>query len=188
MGSAQDPARITEVSASELAQQRVSKGIEDSYFDAFSQPPYNEGRGAAKAFLERLKSQTDRPGYRLLIAEEEGEILGFLYGHASEPGQWWHDHVTPKLTSSVVDRWFTDAFVIVELAVQSHARGRGTGSSLLQAVLQDAAQGTALTMTHQIGNPALDFYVRHGWRVLATNFRFSETDAASVVLGIDLQD
>ena len=41
-------------------------------------------------------------------------------------------------------------------------------------------------MTHQDDNPAVGFYIKRGWRILAEDFRFYEHDARRVILGIEL--
>lgn len=45
-----------------------------------------------------------------------------------------------------------------------------------------------MTMTQQHENPAVDFYLRRGWRVLFEEFRFHERDAARLILGHEMGD
>lgn len=177
---------IRDTSPDELVAGAIAAGIEEVYLDAFSAPPYHEDRSAARAFVERLRSQADREGHRLPVALEGGRVLGFAYGYTTRPGQWWHDRVTPELEPSLVERWFADAFVLVEFAVLGGARGRGIGGALLDHTLRGQPQRTALAMAHQEANPAVSFYLARGWRVLAEGFRFHERDASRLILGREL--
>lgn len=161
-------------------------GVVDIYRDVFGRPPYNEPDTTAAAFGERLQKESVREGWRLLLAEEGDIPLGFIYGYATRPGQWWHDTVTPALPAEVVDRWFTDAFAIAEFAVRAAAQKRSIGTRLQRTFLEGLPHATALAMTHQDDNPAVGFYLKRGWRILAEDFRFYEHDARRVILGIEL--
>jgi hypothetical protein len=65
----------------------MAAGIEAVCADAFVGPPYNEPESSAPAFVDRLRSETDREGWRLVVAEQTGRTLGFAYGYATRPGQ-----------------------------------------------------------------------------------------------------
>jgi GNAT superfamily N-acetyltransferase len=180
------PASIRAVSPAELGQGSVAAGIEAVYADAFAGPPYNEPESAAPAFVSRLRSEVDREGWRLVVAGHSGLTLGFAYGYVTRPGQWWHDQVTPVLDPELVERWLADAFVLVEFAVLHAARSQGVGRRLQEGILRGLPQAKALTMTHQHENPALHFYLAHGWRVLADGFRFHEREHSRAILGREL--
>lgn len=178
--------QVRKVSPATLRQDSLTNGIKQVYLDAFGAPPYHENHGAAEAFVERLHAQTGREAYRLLVAQREARVLGFAYGHALAPGQWWFDRVTPALAPDVVERWFPHAYGLVELAVHSSARGTGIGGSLHDRLLQDLPHRTAVTMAHEAA-PAVAFYRARGWRTLTDGFRFHERDRPRLILGLELE-
>lgn len=174
---------VRSLSPGDLRRGSSSVEIQDVYIDAFTEPPYNEPASAGASFVERLQGETDRPGWTLLVAEQNGRIAGFAYGYVTEPGQWWHDRVTAGLEPELVRRWFTESFVLVEFAVKRAARGKGLGSRLHDCLLDSQSQPTMVTMTHEHENDALAFYRQRGWQVVADGFRFSHGDASRMILG-----
>lgn len=177
---------IQSVLPEKLHQGSTTTGVEEIYKEVFSGPPYYEPESSASAFVERLQDQTDREGWRLLTAEQNGRLLGFVYGYISRPGQWWHDRVTPALEPGLVEQWFKNSFVLVEFAVRPSAQGQGVGSRLYDAIHNDVPQPMALTMTNQDENPAVNFYLNRGWQVLDEGFRFHDGDAPRLILGCEL--
>lgn len=165
-----------------LHQGSTTSGIREIYKELFSGPPYYEPEGSASAFVERLQNQTDREGWRLLTAEQNGPLLGFVYGYISRQGQWWHDRVTSEFEPALVEQWFEDSFVLVEFGVRASARGQGIGSRLHDAILNEIPNQVALTMTHQEKNPVVAFYLNRGWQVLRKGFRFHGRDTPRLVL------
>ncbi|MEX2536236.1 MAG: GNAT family N-acetyltransferase [Trueperaceae bacterium] len=174
---------IKSVSPEEL--HRASTVIEEIYKEVFCGPPYYEPESSASAFVGRLQGQAGREGWRLLAAEQHGHMQGFVFGYISRPGQYWHDRVTPALKAGLVERWFQNSFVLVEFAVRPAAQGRGIGSRLHDAILDDTPQPMALTMTNQDENPAVRFYLNRGWHVLGEGFRFHDRDAPRLILGCE---
>src|SRR5690554_18083 len=139
---------IRSASPDDLDRTELAAGIAEIYRDAFGRPPYHEPARAATDFVNRLRNEAEREAWRLLVAEEDGAARGFIYGYASRPGQWWHDAVTAELPEPLTQRWFTNAFVIVEFAVHSAAQGRSIGTQLLAGLLTELPYGTSLAMTH----------------------------------------
>lgn len=104
-------------------------GIEAVYRDVFTAPPFSESVDAARAFVERLQDQVDLEGFRLVVAEAEGEVQGFAFGYETRRGQRWHDRVVPTIDAALVDRWFVDAFCLAAFAAS--AVTSTTGSSMV---------------------------------------------------------
>jgi ribosomal protein S18 acetylase RimI-like enzyme len=181
-GPASTP-RIRLVSPDELQQERLKADIVKVYLEAFGLAPYYEKDDSAWGFVERLQAHIDRQDYRLLIAESENKMLGFAYGHALARGQWWFDRVTSSLDPILVERWFTGAYSLVELAVLGSCRGRGIGGALHDRILEDLAQRRVVTMAYEVNNPAVDFYKKRDWETLAEGFRFHERDHPRLILG-----
>lgn len=128
------------------------------------------------------------PDFHGLLARDAvtGQPTGMIYGHASQPGQWWHDRVAPRLPAAYAD-WLDDCFVVIELAVLPAYRRRGIGRALLAGLLCGRRQTRAALSTQANNTPARSLYTAEGWRVLIDPMVFGTDVPDYVVLGRDLR-
>lgn len=109
-----------------------------------------------------------RPGYRLALAHDDAQLVGFAWGYTGERGQYWPDFITRELGSKV-DEWVGGHFEFVELAVIPEARGRGIGGQLHDSLLAGLDHRRALLATSSSPrDPAVRLYSSRGWVSLAT--------------------
>ena len=89
--------------------------------------------------------QANYPAAHFQIVEWRGEPIGRLY----------------------VDRW-ADQIRVIDIALLPEARGRGVGTQLLQAILDEGRQSNLPVTIHvERFNPALRWYERLGFQVVA---------------------
>lgn len=158
------------------------------YQAAFALPPYNRDAGVADGFAATLVRHVGRAGFRALVAREAetGRVLGFAYGYATGPGQWWHETVARAMPTEQIERWLEGAFELVEFAVSPHAQGQGLGSRLHDGLLQGLAYRTAVLSTMQSETVALKLYRKRGWVTLLDNFIFPGGARNYLIMGKDL--
>lgn len=167
-------------------------GLHMVYRAAFAAPPYNEGPAELMRFMETLPRHAQRAGFRCVVAREKttGRIVGFAYGYASQPSQWWHDTIRQALSREKADEWLSDAFEFVELAVTPVFQGYGIGGRLHDALLADLPYRTAVLSTYQGDTNAMRLYRKRGWVTLLENFVYPSDDPASdkpfVIMGLRL--
>ncbi|MBB4919779.1 GNAT family N-acetyltransferase [Streptosporangium saharense] len=136
------------------------------YRAAFGGPPWHEDEHAADAFAERLTTDARRPGFTAVLADDNGDPVGF--------GTAWHtpspfptgrayDLVRAELGEAVETR-LVGALEVDELAVSPHARGRGLGASVLDLLCGGADPCWLLTSPQAAD--AIRFYERLGWQRL----------------------
>jgi ribosomal protein S18 acetylase RimI-like enzyme len=96
-------------------------------------------------------AHTRRPSFRAVAALGDGdgvgapdELLGFGYGYAAAPGQWWHDQVRAALDPQVAREWLRGAFELSELHVRPAYQGHGAGRALLRALVDRLEQHRGL--------------------------------------------
>ena len=158
------------------------------YQQAFAAPPYSRDAGVADGFAGSLVRHVDREGFRALVARDAdtGRIVGFAYGYATAPGQWWHEQVARAMTSAQLERWLLGAFELVEFAVAPHAQGQGLGSQLHDGLLRDLPYRTAVLSTMQAETTALQLYRKRGWVTLLDRFIFPGGARSYLIMGKDL--
>lgn len=178
---------IEPLDAGQVAAERDA--IVGVYRAAFAPPPYGEGEDQVAWFArDQLPQHAWREGFRCCVAREAagGPILGFAYGYAGKPGQWWRDVMAQALDAETAAWWLPGYFELVELAVMPAAQGRGIGGRLHDALLVGLPHRTALLSTHQSETPALRLYRKRGWVPLLEGFVFPGGDMPFVIMGLDL--
>lgn len=164
--------------------------IRDVYISAFSEPPYHITESYADLFMESgLPRHSSRDGFCFLAAREsvDSPIIGFAYGYTGMLGQWWHDVVAGALTPEARERWMTDYFEFVELAVKPAVQGQGIGSRLHDGLLAGLPHKTALLSTDLSETTALKLYRKRGWVTVLDRLDFPGDSSTKQILGIDLR-
>lgn len=133
--------------------------------------------------MERHALFPDYRGY--LIRSSNREAVGFIYGTRSEPGQWWHDQVLPRLTDRGALR---DCWVLTELAVVPAHQGHGLGAWLHDAILAGLPYQRAALSTQVSNARARRFYERRGWRNLVASMAFSPGGEPFTIFGKELRE
>lgn len=107
---------------------RISELYRQSDDFHFRNEPYvyraSPGPGRSDEYLAGLVDQAEG---LLLVAEEAGEVVGFVYGYEERKGQ------LPIHRARVF-------FVLDNIAVDERRRGRGYGTALLRAVIDHARE------------------------------------------------
>lgn len=155
----------------------------DVYAAVFAEPPYHDDPDRSRAsFLDRVRNRREtRPDFRLVLALEEGAVIGLVFGTGIAEGDWWRDRIVPQLDARTRDDWFGDeAFVIEELAVAGAHRRRGIAQALMHALLDDVPYMTAVLSAYADAESAQLFYLRQGWTPFATGLRIGDSPELSL--------
>lgn len=178
--------RIVEFSRADALQWR--EGMIDTYREAFRPPPYAKGESVVRQFQSTFERHVEREGYRCVAALFAGgaQIAGFGYGYTSAPGQWWHDQVVAQLDGDTVERWFRDAFEIVELAVRPEMQGQGIGGRLHDQLLAPVPHSKAVLSTLDEETAGLHLYEKRGWQTIRSAFRFNGVRELYRIMGLQL--
>ena len=168
--------------------QDIQTQIQAVYRAAFALPPYQKGPAEVARFVQVFDRHVERVGFRCFVARESNSarILGFVYGYTSAPGQWWHDAVAAALRPAMVERWLTDCFELVELAVLPEMQGQGIGRRLHDALLTGLPHRTAVLSTLDMETAGLRLYRQRGWAPLLRDFIFPGGKLPYLIMGRDL--
>jgi len=178
--------KIVRLSPAE-ARERMTEAM-SVYAEAMGYPPEAGQHRAGFAI-----AHTRRPAFRAVAALGDGdgtalpgELLGFGYGYAAAPGQWWHDQVRAALDRRTAKKWLPGAFEVCELHVHPDHQSRGLGRRLLHALLADLPQPTALLSTPDADTKAFRLYHADGFVDLARGYHFPGDARPFAILGARL--
>ncbi len=131
----------------------------DVYAEVFAEEPYCEGPEDVARFRRWLRDELKKPGFTLVRAVAEEQLIGYAYGYTMPPGEWWrHPTVDPPAEIRDVEK-----FAVMEWAVRSSWRGHGIGRRLLDQLLAGRPEPYA-TLTVNPAATARRIYQRWGWR------------------------
>ena len=131
------------------------------YAEQLSDPFYSVGR-----FAERFAGHSERPGFRLITGEVDGELVGYTYG-GPLPGRtkWWQGlrgEIAPDLLTEDGRR----TFALNEIMVKEAWRRRGIARSLHDVLLADRPEQRATLLVDPGNTPARTAYFSWGWELL----------------------
>jgi GNAT superfamily N-acetyltransferase len=137
--------------------------LRDVYAAVFSLPPYNEGPEMADKFVGWIQEESKHTGFDLIAAYDAGRLVGFAYGYAMPPGEWWHgvDRPAPEHIKAA------EKFAVMEWAVLPDRRGKGIGRRLMDELLANRHERYA-TLTVNPAAEAHTVYERWGWQYAAS--------------------
>ncbi len=127
-------------------------------------------------------------GFRAFGAlSAHNRLVGFSYGYTSQPGLWWREQISLRMSGAQREHWLTDAFELAELHVHPSAQGQRLGSRLHDELIHGVQHRTALLSVMHRSERARQLYSRRGWQTVIEDVRFP-TDPATPfsVLGLTL--
>ena len=80
---------ITYIRHDESSITSVTTPLVDLYATVYAKPPYQEGPEQVDRVRSSLPEDARRPGFTLIIAADEGKIVGAAYGWTMPAGNWW---------------------------------------------------------------------------------------------------
>lgn len=135
-------------------------------------------RGMAAAGHSKLA------GFACQVAlTDTNEMVGFGYGYASRPGQWWHELVRRAIDPWLAEQWMADAFELSELHVLPAYQGHGLGRRLLLELAAGTANATLVLSTPDADTRAFRLYRSLGFVDLARGHIFPGDTRPFAVLG-----
>lgn len=121
-------------------------------------------------FAERFQRHRGYLGFRCLLALRNEQLVAFSYGYQSLEGQYYNGLLARALGSEQSERWLSNCFELVELAVDPDFRRQAVGTQLCQQLLADLPYRTAILTTQTNNQAARSLYTRLGWQALLEPF------------------
>ncbi|HEV7824362.1 MAG TPA: GNAT family N-acetyltransferase [Mycobacteriales bacterium] len=121
-------------------------------------PFYSDGR-----FAERLERYLSAPGFELVTAHADRELVGYLFGYVLPPAARWWDGLLDAVPDGFTDETGQRTFAVNELHVRAGWRGHGVASRLHAELIghREEARATILVRPE---NAARAMYLHWGYR------------------------
>jgi ribosomal protein S18 acetylase RimI-like enzyme len=155
------------------------------YAEAFAQPPYSDPDRGREVRSRMRDVHGKRQGFRAFAAfEEDGTVVGMIYGYHGSRGQWWHDMVMRRLDQPAAEKWLSNPYELVEVAVLPERQGQGIGAALIGCLLHGRPEATCVLST-RTDSDAHHLYRRLGFEVIV-EMAFATGGAMFYVMGKEL--
>jgi ribosomal protein S18 acetylase RimI-like enzyme len=145
----------------------LSQTVCDMHEAIFSLPPFN-GRAAELAHQRAYyPNLTARPGFRLTIARESDQYVGFGYGYMLPADtQWWQGSIDP-VSSQPTSETGHHRFVILDLGVLPSRRALGIGRAIHDELLSRSGADYAGVALQLEAAEAQRIFRRWGWQMVS---------------------
>ncbi|MEU9158787.1 GNAT family N-acetyltransferase [Streptomyces sp. NPDC048424] len=136
------------------------------YQEVYAEPPYREGPRDAADFRVRAGRQAVRDGFRLVLARDGDELVGFSYGYRLPADTGWWRALEEPLDDAFVEENGRRTFNVAELAVRGAWRRQGVAAAMHRLLIADqGAERITLTVRPDPeAAPARTAYATWGYR------------------------
>ncbi|MGW7786524.1 N-acetyltransferase family protein [Streptomyces tricolor] len=138
-----------------------------AYAEVYAEPPYGEGPRDVAEFAEHFRAHVRRSGFRLVLARDGDEVVGFAYGYRLAPDtRWWSNLQDARPSDDVAREDGRRTFAVIELAVRQAWRRRGIAAALHARLLDglDVERVTLTVRPEPEAGPARAAYAAWGYR------------------------
>lgn len=142
-----------------------------AYRDIYVEPPYCEGPQDVADFIGMFAVQAERPVFRVALARDADEVVGFAYGFCLPPDTGWWRNLREPAPAEFTAEDGQRTFAVIELAVRKPWRRQGIARRLHTALLEGlAAERVTLTVRPEPeAAPAQAAYDSWGYRKLGAS-------------------
>lgn len=147
---------------------KVREAVGELLGAAFAEAPYNRAPGDVDAMLQRFDRHARKPGFRLVLALDDGQAVALAYGYTlpADTG-WWKDTLEP-VPDEVAYEDGSRSFAVFELAVVPDRRREHLAARVHTALLADRQEQRAVLNVRQDANPAQAAYEAWGYQRAAS--------------------
>lgn len=148
---------------------------------ALYQEVWKSNYDSIKERIEKHRSYKEFRGY--IALSDNDNIMGFSYGYASLPGQFYHELLAKEFNSGTYQKWLANCFELVELVVHPAYQNQGIAKLLIKKLLEDVENETAVLTTQADNIPARSLYESLHWEVIKSAFYPSDPKQRYVIMG-----
>ena len=135
-----------------------------AYADAYGAVPGEDITVKTSAFRNRATRALDAPGYSLVAARGDGQLVGFAFGYRLRPDRGWWDGLEPEPPAGFSAETGSRTVVLAEIEVRRAWQGKGVGRAVHDAFLSRRSEERATLSTGPNADAARVLYERWGWQ------------------------
>lgn len=140
--------------------------VSDLYADAFFGPPHNQGQTELGRMVDSWPRRLTAPGFRLIVAEHEGQPIGCVYGHQlAADTKWWEGALVP-LPDDVTAERDGRTLAVIDMMVTAAWRRRGIAEAMHGHLLVDRTEERVTLLVDPANEPARRAYRKWGYGVV----------------------
>lgn len=145
------------------------------YADAFFPPPHNQGPTELARMVDAWPRRLTAPGFRLVVAEVDGQAIGCAYGHQLlADTKWWEGALEP-IPDEVITERPGRTLAVIDMMVTSAWRRRGVAASLHAHLLANRSEERVTLLVDPINEPARLAYLKWGYAVVGRVQPFADS-------------
>lgn len=139
--------------------------VSELYAAAFFPPPHNQGPTELQRMIDSWPRRLEAPGFRLVVAEHEGEAVGCIYGHQLLPDTKWWDGALEPLPDEVTAERAGRTLAIIDMMMRQAWRRRGIAEALHTHLLAGRVEERVTLLVDPINEPAKQAYAKWGYEL-----------------------
>lgn len=118
-------------------------------------------------FRRQLSGHMSAPGWEVVTAADDGDVVGFAYGFPLGAETHWWDGLVGKAPEGFTVETGHRTFALSELMVLPAWRGHGLASRLHEELLSGRPEERATLLVRPDNTTAQEIYARWGWHKAA---------------------
>lgn len=163
---------------------KLAPQLTQIYSAAFKPPPYNKSASESQSFSIGFDRMTQRQNFKLVVAWDQDQPVGFAFGYYLLPKYGWHKVLGPHLKKSGLAHWLNDAYCLAEMALIPSYWGRRIGGRMHDELFAQNKNSHWLLSTMQDDTTnGYNMYLKRGWENLLESIWVSEVERAYRVMG-----
>jgi ribosomal protein S18 acetylase RimI-like enzyme len=149
---------------------------------AFAEVPYDRAPGDVEDMLARFDRHASKPGFRLVLAVDDGRPVALAYGYRLPANTgWWKDTLEP-VPDEVAHEDGSRSFAVFELAVVPDRRRERLGTRVHEKLLEDRSEQRVVLNVRQDAEPARAAYAKWGYRRAASVIPWADAPVYDVMV------
>ncbi|MEU7618963.1 GNAT family N-acetyltransferase [Micromonospora rifamycinica] len=144
-----------------------SEGITEQLVDLYLEVHVGDGAFySADRYRRQLSAHRQRPGWVLITATSDGELIGYVYGFPLAPDTRWWDGIEEPVPVGFTEEDGHRTFAICELLVRAPWRRQGIARALHDDLVRSRHEKRMTLLARPDNGPAQAAYRSWGWRTV----------------------
>lgn len=139
--------------------------VQALYASVYAEPPYCENPSDVESFVASWSKQLHQSNFRLVVARNFHDPIGFAFGYRLGPETLWWQGVQEEISPVVTNEYPGRTFAVIELATARPHRRHGIGRELHTHLLAGLSEKRATLLVRPEARAAQHAYRRWGYQV-----------------------